>query len=145
MIRSLRVWSILVPALFVSPAHATYQANCGVSGSSPVSNASVISAFAEPRPVDSMTPTNVRWHSGVDIGQCNAGKKVYPILAGTREAPTVCTGATCLRIRDSANHAFDYEHLDLTVNPSLPAIGQKKQTVRHEAVTCLEQFWSGVR
>ncbi len=105
-------------AIFASNASA-YQANCGTSSPSPISNATIISSFAEPRPVDTVTPTNVRFHSGVDIDECNAGKQVYPILAGTREIPTVCTGGTCVRIRDSANHAFDYEHLDINLPNSL--------------------------
>jgi hypothetical protein len=71
-----------------------------------------------------MTPTNVRFHGGVDIDECAPGDRmnVFSILSGKRETPTVCvSGSTCVRIRDSATHAFDYEHLNVSTT-TLPAV-----------------------
>ena len=87
----------------------------------PFSVTKIFSVFGEARPSGSATNPYVgvpqRFHMGTDVGNnCAQGHDVGAIYGGTvieikGNVPGCAVGANCIRIQDSAGHAFDYIHV----------------------------------
>lgn len=133
----MRSFALAILLISASSANAAYSVRCNGAD---VASASINSVLGEPRPGGSGSMT--RFHGGVDIAQCPEGATVQAIYAGTvtLTGVTSCTSGTCVRVTDSATHAFEYEHLDsISVSPGFIAAGTTLGVVTSSEVLHLQE------